>query len=140
MIHHNGVHMQSFMNTLQFASYTKNPTCENLSQLLSTCSEWCDPLSLYVHRWCVDSQSMDLIEVRALLSILPWVSPCCGCCLQHLHVRGVSFVELHESQPFSPVVSEPADGIGFHQAVLLDPFFFGEGCGRTVFSQTGLPE
>ena len=51
----------------------------------------------YLHHWVVENQSMDLLEVSALVSILPRVSPCCGCCLQHLHACGVSKMNLAKS-------------------------------------------
>ena len=56
---------------------------------------------------------MDLLEVSALVSILPRVSPCCGCCLHHLHVRRGLQDELDELWPSFSFGGESVDGIGF---------------------------
>ena len=75
----------------------KNPTCYYLSQMWSMCAEWCDPSCLHLHHKEVGNHSMDLLEVWALVSILPMVSPCCWCCMQHLDVRGVSKMNFTKS-------------------------------------------
>ena len=61
---------------------------------------------------------MDLFEGLALVPILPGLSPYCGCCLQDLHVRKVSKMNLTNSGLYFHLVVSVVDDIGFHQAVL----------------------
>ena len=68
------------------------------------------------HRGLPLSGQGNLREVSALVFISPKVSPCCGCWLKHVHVRGMSKVNLtNTGLSFG---SESGDGIGFHQAEL----------------------
>ena len=87
---------------------------------------------------------MDLLEVSALVSMLHRDSPCFGCCLQHLHVRGVSkMIFANCGLNFLLVVNRqmawgfPKLGCRevFGEISCLSPF--GEGCGRTGFHQSG---
>ena len=116
------------------------------SQILSTCSGWCDPSCLYFHHWELGNQSIHLLEVSALVSILRGVSLCCGWRLQRLHARARGLQdELDELWPLFSCGGESV-GIEFLKLCCLGSrsklkclTVLGEICGCIGFIQAVLP-
>ena len=98
----------------------------------------CDPSSLHLDYWVFEIQSMDLFEIKVLVSFLLRVSPCCWRWFQRFHVRGRGLQdELDELWPVFLCCYDVSLVGSLSQSSFL--FVFGEERGRTGSPQTVSP-